>query len=336
MINTPAKILLALAAFAGVTAVAYGVASHDRSGAVLFGAVLVVALLAAFAVMGSAGADPIDVDDPQDADAAAAVVSYGPAEVSRPSPWPMLAALAAGLLAVGAAEGPAYVVGGGLLALVVAALWTAQVWREHPSFTPRLGARMGERVLVPGLLPVVALLTTALIAISISRILLAVSKDGSIAVAGVAALVILLTCAVVAYRPHIGPGAMLALIAVAAVFAGTAGVVGAAAGEREFHPEHDEHPTVELVAKDIAFDKKELKVPAGEDVRVDFDNEDETYHNVSVYTPGVDNTSVGMPVFAGRPVFHREELIDMRIPKPGNYVFVCDFHPNMRGDLVAE
>jgi plastocyanin len=336
MINTPAKILLALAAFSGVTAVAYGVASGDRSGAVLFAAVLVVALFAAFAVMGSAGADPLDVDDEQEADAAAAVVSHGPADVARPSPWPLLVAIAVGLVAVGAAEGPAYVVGGGLLALVVGALWTSQVWREHPTWTPRLGARMGERLLVPGLLPIVALATTAAIAISISRILLAVSKDGSIAIAGVAALVILLACAFVAYRPQIGPGAMLGLIAIAALFAGTAGVVGAAAGEREFHPEHPEHTTVELVAKDTAFDKDELKVPAGEKVEVDFDNRDELYHNFSVYTPGADTTSVGTPVFAGRPVIGREETLEMEIAKPGTYVFVCDFHPNMRGDLVAE
>jgi plastocyanin len=340
MINTPAKILLALSAFAGVTAVAYGAASRDRSGAVLFAAVLVVALLAAFAVMGSAGADPLDTDDEDEADAAAAaaaaVISHGPDDVTRPSPWPVFAAVAAGLLAVGAAEGPAYVVGGGLLALVVAALWTAQVWREHPSWTPRLGARLGERVLVPGLLPVLTFLLAAAIAISVSRILLAVSKDGSIAIAGAAALSILLGCAAVAYRPRMSGGAMVGLIVVAALFAGTAGVVGAAAGEREFHPEHEDEPGFTIVAKDTAFDKKEVKVPAKEKVRVEFVNRDQLFHNFAVYTPGPDATSVGSPVFAGRPVLGDDEVLEMEIPEPGDYVFVCDFHPNMRGDLVAE
>jgi plastocyanin len=336
MINIPAKILLALAAFAGVTAVAYGAASGDRSGTVLFGAVLVLALFAAFAVMGSAGADPVDADDPDEADAAAAVVTHGPTDVPHPSPWPLLGALAAGLVAVGAAEGPAYVVGGGLLALVVAGLWTAQVWREHPSWTPRLGARMGERLLVPGLLPIVALLTTAVIAISISRILLAVSKDGSIVIAGVAALVILLGCAVIAYRPRITPGVMVGLIAVAALITGTAGVVGAAAGEREFHPHHAEEQEVEIVAQNTAFDKKTLAVQADEPVRVDFVNHDQVFHNFAVYTPGPDATSVGRPVFAGKPTSEGEVQFEMDIAEPGTYVFVCDFHPNMRGDLVAE
>ncbi|MEY2478651.1 MAG: hypothetical protein QOG87_3966 [Actinomycetota bacterium] len=336
MINTPAKILLALSAFAGVTAVVFGVASGDRSGAVLLGAVMVVALFAAFAVMGSAGADPVDADDTDEADATAAAVTYGPADVPRASPWPLFAALAAGLVVVGAAEGPAYVVGGGLLAVVVGALWTAQVWREHPSFTPRLGARLGERVLVPGLLPVIALLATAVIAIAISRVLLAVSKDGSIVIAGVAALVILLACAAIALRPRITPGAMVGLIAIAAVFTGTAGVWGAAAGEREFHPHHAAEHEITIVAKDTAFDKKKIEVPADEPVVVDFINQDEVFHNLAVYTPGQDATTVGDPVFAGKPTAEGELQFEMDIANPGNYVFVCDFHPNMRGDLVAE
>lgn len=336
MINVPAKIFLALSAFAGVAAIGYAVAGDDRSGVVLFAAVLVVSLFAAFAVMGSAGADPVDADDADEADAAAATVTHGPADVGRPSAGPFLAALAIGLVAVGLAEGPAYVVGGGLLGLVIAALWTAQVWREHPSFTPRLGERLGERLLVPSLLPLVALVTTAVIAISVSRILLAVSKDGSIVIAGVAALVILLACAFVAYRPRVGPGALLGLIVVAALVAGGAGVYGAAAGEREFHPHHEGEHEIEVVAKDTAFEQKKLEVPAGEEVHVAFHNEDPILHNFAVYTPGADNTTVGDPVFAGRPAIEREVILQMEIAKPGNYVFVCDFHPNMRGDLVAE
>jgi plastocyanin len=248
-----------------------------------------------------------------------------------------MAALAAGLVAVGAAEGVAYVVAGGLLGAATAAFWTAQVWQEHPSWTPRLGSRMSQRVLVPGLLPVVALLTTALIAISLSRVLLAVSKDGSVVVAMVAAIVIFGTCAIVAYRPRLGPGTLIGLIAVAAVFAGTAGVFGAAAGERTFHPEHAAHVGFKIVAQNIAFDKKEITVPAREDIRGDFANLDHgTYHDFAVYKPGPDPSTTGAPVFASRPIAEGEVVFDMRLAEPGRYVFVCDFHPNMRGDLVAE
>jgi hypothetical protein len=279
MVNTPAKILLALAAFAGVTAVVYGPASGDRSGAVLFVAVLVASLLAAFAVMGSAGADPVetaaDEEDP-------APMSFGPADVGRPSAWPLIVALALGLVAVGGAAGPAWVVAGGLLLLVAVAGWTARVWREHPSFTPHVGARLGERVLVPGLLPLAALLVTAVIAISLSRILLAVSKDGSVAIAFVAAAVIFTACVVLAYRPRLSSGALVGVMALGAVLAGAAGVVGAAAGERGFHPHEAHGDEVHIAAQNALFDKDEIEVPAKEPVRVTFDNHDhEIFHNVA-------------------------------------------------------
>ena len=334
MVNTPAKILLALAAFAGVTAVVYGPASGDRSGTLLFVAVLVAALLAAFAVMGSAGADPLetaaDEEDP-------APVSFGPADVGRPSIWPLVVAVSLGLVAVGAAEGPAWVVGGGLLILVAVAGWTARVWREHPSFTPRVGARLGERLLVPSLLPLAALVVTGVIAISLSRILLAVSKDGSVAIAFVAAAVIFAACVVVAYRPRLSSSALIGLVAVGAVLAGAAGVVGAAAGEREFHPHDDHGEEIHIAAENTEFDTDSLEVPAKKTVHVTFDNHDhDIFHNVAVYRPGTEPEGVGEAVFSSRPITEGELEFELEIEEPGEYVFVCDFHPNMRGDLVAE
>lgn len=334
MVNTPAKILLALAAFAGVVAVVYGPASGDRTGTILFVGVLVASLLASFAVMGSAGADPIETAaDEEDA----APMSFGPADVGRPSGWPLVVAVALGLAAIGGAAGPAWVVAGGLLLLVAVAGWTARVWREHPSFTPHVGARLGERILVPSLLPLAALLVTAVIAISLSRILLAVSKDGSVAIAFVAAAVIFVGCVVIAYRPRLSSGALIGVMALGAVLAGAAGVVGAAAGEREFEPKEEGGEEIRIAAQNTQFDKDRLEVPAKESVRVTFDNKDgEIFHNVAVYRPGAAPEGVGDPVFSSRPITEGELEFDLEIDKPGKYVFVCDFHPNMRGDLVAE
>lgn len=334
MVNTPAKILLALAAFAGVVGVVYGPASGDRTGAILFAGVLVASLFAAFAVMGSAGADPVetaaDEEDP-------APMSFGPADVGRPSIWPLVVAVALGLVAVGGAAGPAWVVSGGLVLLVAVAGWTARVWREHPSFTPHVGARLGERILVPSLLPLAALLVTAVIAISLSRILLAVSKDGSVAIAFVAAAVIFAACVVVAYRPRLSSNALFGLMALGAVLAGAVGVVGAAAGEREFHPHDDHGDAIHISAQNTQFDKDEIEVPAEEAVHVTFDNHDhDIFHNVAVYRPGAEPEGLGDAVFSSRPITEGEIEFELEIAEPGKYVFVCDFHPNMRGDLVAE
>lgn len=329
MVNTPAKIFLTLAAFAGVTAVAYGVASGDRSGGVLFTAVLVAAVIAALAIMGAAGADPLDPDE--DDAAEGAVVSYGPADAARPSPWPLLGALAAGLVAVGAAEGPAYVVAGGILVFLVAAGWTAQAWTEDPRWTPARNERLGQRVMVPGLLPVVAFAVAAFIAISFSRVLLAVSKDGSVAVALAIAVLILTMASVVAYRPRLGAGALVGVVAVGAVLALSAGVLGAAAGEREFRPEQEERPAISIAAENTAFDKKKLVVPANEKSKGEFANKDEIFHNFAVYTTD------GKPLFSSRPVEAKEEVFELRPLAPGTYTFLCDFHPDaMKGVLVVK
>jgi plastocyanin len=105
--------------------------------------------------------------------------------------------------------------------------------------------------------------------------------------------------------------------------------VGAAAGEREIHPEGAETPTIEVLAKNTSFSKNHYDVPAGKKVEVDFTNADAVFHNFAVYAKD------GKPVFAGRPVVHKAEKLQMEIPEAGDYVFVCDFHANMKGDLVA-
>ena len=64
-------------------------------------------------------------------------------------------------------------------------------------------------------------------------------------------------------------------------------------------------------------------------MRVHFVNRDTVFHNFAVYTTD------GAPVFASRPVNNAEEVFPMKIKDPGTYTFVCDFHANMKGDLVA-
>jgi plastocyanin len=326
MISPAAKLLLTVSGASGLFAIVYGMAEGERGGAVLLVAVAIASLLAALAVIGSLGQDFIE--DPE-ADEVSAPITFGPADASRPSGWPLVTVAALGLVAVGAAEGMPYVVAGLVLGLVCTAGWLAQVWREHPSFSPRIRARTSSRVVVPGLLPLTAFALAAVIAISVSRILLAVSKNGSVAIALVVATVVLAACAVVATRPRVSSTALGALAVVGALLAGTAGIVGAAAGEREIHPEGPEVPVIKVVARNTSFSKDHYDIPAGEKVEVDFDNEDPVFHNFAVYTKD------GNPVFAGRPVVHKAEKLQMEIPDAGDYVFVCDFHANMKGDLVA-
>ncbi len=122
----------------------------------------------------------------------------------------------------------------------------AKVWSEDPTWTPRLHERVSFRLLVPVGLPVAMFLLAATIAISLSRILLAVSKNGSVLIAIVAAVVILGACSWVAMRPRVTSSTVVVLAAAAVVSVAGAGITGVAAGEREFHPHEAHHEPMPL------------------------------------------------------------------------------------------
>lgn len=336
MINDAAKYLLTISGATALAAVIYGAAVGDRAGAFLLGFVSLASLIAALATIGSGVIDypdePADADTDDDAPSPAVREPEPPA---RPSPWPSLVAVSAGTIAVGAAVGAPLVVAGALIALVPFAGWLAQVWREHPSWSPELSRRMDDRLVLPVALPLAMFALAAVIAISFSRLLLAISKDASTVIAMVVATLILLVCAFVASRPRLGGGAVAVLAVVAALATGTAGVVGAAAGEREFpHEGEKETPTQDVVARNSQFEPTRLEFPANREVKVEFSNEDEEiFHNVSVYEG---EGPQSRPIFNGRPITGGEEVYELRTPRPGSYRFVCDFHANMVGEFVIK
>jgi len=335
MLNPASKLLLAMATAGTAVGFGYHVAVDERTGMVLLLALGLAGLVLAIAVSGAAVPDEASVVPPDaPAPERRATTTGSPA---RGSIWPALAAVAvAGLGATAAAGGP--VVIAGVLAVVAAtAGWFAKAWSEDAAWSPKVRERVSLRLLVPVGLPVAAFLLAASIAVSMSRILLAVSKNGAVAIALVAALAILSACAWVAARPRINSSALLTLVALAVVSMAGAGITGVAAGEREFHhaagEEHGE--AVHVVAKEVAFDTDEIVVPADEHVRIDFSNEDlDVYHNIAVYESEAPDAA---PLFNGEGFAGLDErTYELESPEPGTYFFVCDFHPNMKGSFVSE
>ena len=347
MFSLAAKLYLAVATFAALCGVGYWAAVGERSGWVLLLIVAIAALVASLAsVVG--GVDdriPASTVEPGPIDRR----PVGPDAAARPSPWPLTTALAATIVAVGAAAG-APVLAIGLLALVVPlGGWFAQAWREHPSFSPRAGRSLDDRLVAPVLLPVGTTLAALAIAFGMSRMLLAVSKDAAAVIAIVVAIVILGALYWVSSRPRMGHSAVLGLSAAGAVLLLATGVAGAAMGEREFHHaggEHGEegHGPVEFVAKDSVFEepKSEITAEPKEHVTWHFKNlDDGIYHNVALYEaePGEGDELVqGKPVFNGRPIPSGEVDYEFEAPEEaGTYLYVCDFHVlSMRGELVVE
>jgi plastocyanin len=329
MINTAAKLYFGLSALASIAAIAYWVGTGERSGGWLLFSLAVAALVAGLAVTGAGIRDTVFVGGEVEQER----VYVDRALQPRPSPWPLIFALAAGLFAVGLATGHVVIILGIIgLALAVAGGF-AQAFREDPSHTASVGLRATDRAVAPFLLPVGAFLLIAVIVLSVSRVLLAVPKAASVGIAFGLAMVLLLGFAFIASRPRASSTVLAGLAGVAILSVLAAGGVGAATGERKFE-KHVPPPTVVvLVAHNISFNQPQISVPANKIVTVRFVNLDHgTYHNVGVYTA----TKGGSPIVDGQPVkgiAHKD--YQWTFTTPGQFAFRCDFHPQMIGIFVV-
>ena len=329
MINDATKYSLGLAGFGVLAAVVYRMGAGDRAGALLLLALAIAASIVALGTGRTIGSDPTPFVA---GDAEVASVAIDPADGPASSPMPLLAAVGVVLAVAGGAIGADLVVYGLIVAAVGFAGWLAGSWRTTPTFTRRDAANLDDRLLGPVGLPIVALIVTALIAISFSRVLLAVSATASWVIALIVASVVLAVLWMLANREtssRLGP----ALAAAGLVATLVAGGAGASAGEREFHPhEEPEIAVVEIEAKEIKFDKDDFELPADQDAEIVFANLDiGINHNVAVYTAG----EPGEPVFNGKPILEGDVVYKLRTPAVGTYRYVCDFHPTMVGKLTV-
>ena len=333
MLSSVSKFLLGVAVAASGAGLMYQWVIHERAGSTLLFFASVAALVACVATAGQsvpneAPAVPSDAPPPE----RRATTTGAP---PRGSAWPVASALAVAVLACTAAAG-GYVVWVGVVVVVMAVLgWFGTVWREHASWTPRVQERVRFRLLVPVGLPAAMFVLAATIAISLSRILLAVSKNASVVIALVAAVVILGACWYVAAKPRVSSSTVLALVGLAVASVAGAGISGVAAGEREFHPHEAHHEPVHIEAANTAFNTDSITVPAGEEVTIEFKNDDlDVYHNVAVYEG---EGTEAAPIFNGEGFPGADErTYHFEAPEPGSYVFICDFHPNMKGTLLVE
>ena len=119
---------------------------------------------------------------------------------------------------------------------------------------------MWERVVGPIGVPLAALTLTAFIVICVSRVLLAVSKDASVAVALVLAILILLGFWFLASRPRSNKAVLGILGGTAAISLAAAGIAGASSGERTFEEHEVAFNVTSLTAKNtqLGFQSTDL------------------------------------------------------------------------------
>lgn len=83
-----------------------------------------------------------------------------------------------------------------------------------------------------------------------------------------------------------------------------------------------------IVAKNIAWDRDRIVVPARQEVTATIDNRDRgILHNLHIRSPGDPKSQLETG-----PV---TQTLRFTIDDPGSYGFLCDAHPNMTGTIVA-
>jgi uncharacterized membrane protein len=127
---------------------------------------------------------------------------------------PAYAAAALIVTLIGTATESGWLLLGGLVAVVLVAFtWTLRAWAERATGDDAVNAELYHRFVDPLRLPVLALVSIGIVVLGLSRVLLALSKTGSIVVFAV----------------------------VGAIVFGVAILLGGVVGERDFHHEGEEH-----------------------------------------------------------------------------------------------
>jgi hypothetical protein len=224
------KALFGMAFLGAIAAFVYGVVTDDTSATTVL--VFAAAGAAAIGVL-VLFADPDRAPwfAPDTAVGQQAPVGGRPA---LPSPWPLVGAVALGVLALGAAVDAVVITGAAVLIAVVVVGWFLQHFSEHHTYTARYGARLKERLVLPIGLPLLVFVLVAVIAASLSRVFLALPEQGTRAVALAIAVVILVSASAIAMTERMARNALAVLTAFAFVCVVAAGIVGVTHGERKF------------------------------------------------------------------------------------------------------
>jgi plastocyanin len=321
--NAASKLYFAIAGAAIVLGFGYAIASSDRVGfaALVFAGLGALVLgLAAFALLPPDPLLALTAAEPHPADTT---------DVATGSAWAPAAAAAATLAAAGLATERALFTLAVVAGIVIAFGWLGQVWREHPSWTDAMDQRLHDRFVVPIVLPGTIFVLAGIAVISLSRLLLAVSEKAAPLIVIVAAAGILGLFSVLANR-NVGRQALATLAVVAAGLVVAAGVAGAVKGGRHIE-HHVAKGELSIVAKDVQFDLKELHLPAAQPIELQFVNDDDVQHNLSIY-----DKQGGAVLFTGPIVGKGTTIYKLTTPPAGTYFFQCDIHPSqMEGQVIA-
>lgn len=227
MITTGSKLLIGSAVLATVYAVVYGLTREGTLGTIgLASAAVALAFLAGINLYtrdANVGAG----------DTGATTMSAAARQAPSRSVWPLAAALGASAAVVGVVTYPAVAIVGLVLLLAAALEWMVQAWSERGSDDSVFNARIRDRIANPLEMPILGVMGGGLVIFFFSRVMLSVTKIGSVVVLSVLAGLVLFVAFLLAYKPRVSTSTMAGVVAIAAVALVAGGAVAAFTGERE-------------------------------------------------------------------------------------------------------
>lgn len=229
MITTGSKLLIGSTVAAVVIAVVYGLTREGVLGT--------IGLLSAAAALGLiAGVNLYTRDANVAADDPGATTESAAARQAPPhSVWPLAGALGATAVLVGVVTVPAVTIVGLAILLAATAEWMVQVWAERGSADVAYNDEIRARIANPLEMPVLGVIGAAVIVYFGSRVMLALTKEGTVVVFSVVAALLLFVAFVLAARPRVSTGTMLGVGGLAVVVLVAGGAVAGLSGERDMH-----------------------------------------------------------------------------------------------------
>lgn len=324
MLTPTSKLFLPVAGVALFLGAVYKIISGDLLGSVLFLMVGVVAFVLGVMLSTVRENEVAPVVGPNAPPPDVRAVAVAP--LPGGGGWPVMGAVALGLVMLGLIEHPLFTWGGVLLGMAAGAGWLARSAAETT----------GRPIsLLPIGLPVLGLVTIASVMYFMSRILLAVSETASWVFALLVGVVIMGGASVAALRPRISGRSLAATLALGSLLMVGGGVAAAAIGEREIEVHSEEHAgdqaLVQIEAENTTFATDTITLAADTEVEIRFDNNDrQVQHNIVIL--GQDPTK---PVFRGQLVTGvATATYTFHAPAAGEYRFQCDIHPTqMKGTV---
>jgi hypothetical protein len=243
MLTTGSKFFFAGTVLALVGMVVYGVGTswQEYVGWVVLGSVATIsAFLGGVTVaFRDANIDAPAVDAVSAADAEGRL--RGASRGVPPSMWPAVGGFGLALLAIGLVlDWRLFLLG--LVAVAAAGVeWVVQSWADRASDDPAYNERIRARLMHPIEFPVLAVLGGGLVVFGFSRVMLALSKEGSIWAFIGLGVIILIAATLFAVKPKLSKNLASGALVIGGVAILVAGIIGIAQGERSFaHGEKEE------------------------------------------------------------------------------------------------